>query len=508
MIGNIFWFGGWLIAVLILFSAGLKLPELGLRRRKRLSRVCSGCGALILVVAVAIFTSAALTRHDHHFDLTREHLFTPDLKALEVIESLTRPVRLTYFSRADDLEGIRAQRIVELLAQKSKFLDVVIIDPDINPRLARSAGVQAYNAALLEADGRRLVVKGTDETEIALGIQRILREERVEICFLDGHGEYPSDNYEFHTHVEKLAGHAMGHTHGAAEAVVQTISHGVGRFRGSLESLGYDIRVILPAVDGKIDARCKVIIDAGPRSAYSAIESAALASYLESGGSALLMYDLDFLIGVEHMRLLERLGLRLDKRMIVDPGLHYAADQEMVAVTAYEDHRITERISFSFYPGVRSLERLIPGDGITIIPLFYSSKTSYLQEFRDGIAIKRAEALAKQENIDERGPYLLAAASSGSFSSTSTREFRVIVVGDADFASNSFYPYMSNNRIAIAMVQWLAREESKALVSSRIPVPKTVNLVNQQRLAFILWLVVVLPCSIAGIGVLVWWRRR
>ncbi|HCU90303.1 MAG TPA: hypothetical protein DGR97_10175, partial [Gammaproteobacteria bacterium] len=497
MIGKIFWYGGWLIAVLILFSAGLKLPELILRRRKTWSRVCRGFGGLIIVVAVAVLTSAALTRHDKHFDLTRERLFTPDPKALEVIESLIRPVRLTYFSRADDPEGIRTQRIVELLGQQSKFLDIAIIDPGINPRLARSAGVQSYNAALLEADGRRLVVKGADETNIALGIQRILREERVEICFLEGHGEYPSDNYEFHTHVEKLGGHAMGHTHGSEEAVVQTISHGVGRFRRSLESLGYDIRVILPAVDGKIDTRCQVIIDAGPRSTYSAIESAALVSYLESGGSALLMYDLGFLLGAEHIQLLEHLGLRLDKRMIVDPGLHYAADEEMVAVTAYENHRITERMSFSFYPGVRPLERIIPVEGITITPLFYSSKTSYLQEFRDGMAFNGLEALAKQERLAESGPYLLAAASSGSFSSTSTREFRVIVVGDADFASNSFYPYMSNNRIAIAMVQWLAREEGRTLVSKRIPVPKAVNLVNQQRLALILWHVVALPCSIA-----------
>tara|TARA_B100001123_G_scaffold364620_1_gene423102 strand:+ start:163 stop:537 length:375 start_codon:yes stop_codon:yes gene_type:complete len=124
------------------------------------------------------------------------------------------------------------------------------------------------------------------------------------------------------------------------------------------------------------------------------------------------------------------------------------------------------------------------------------------------MAFNGLEALAKQERLAESGPYLLAAASSGSFSSTSTREFRVIVVGDADFASNSFYPYMSNNRIAIAMVQWLAREEGRTLVSKRIPVPKAVNLVNQQRLALILWLVVALPCSIAGVGIFVWWRRR
>jgi len=62
--------------------------------------------------------------------------------------------------------------------------------------------------AMLEADGRRVQVMGTDEGQIALGIQRVLRQRLITICFIEGHNEYPIDNFEFHTHFEGLAGHS------------------------------------------------------------------------------------------------------------------------------------------------------------------------------------------------------------------------------------------------------------------------------------------------------------
>ncbi len=508
MASNIIWFGGWLLAIFGLFVVGLRLSELVLERRGPKLRIGVGIAALGLVATVAVLASAALTRHDQHFDLTSERVFTPDPNALEVIASLERPVRLTYFYRASDPEGKRARRIVELLAQHNRLLSVSTVDPDVHPSLAQSAGLKIYNAALLEADGRRLMIHSTDEIDIAIGIQRVLRERRIEICFLDGHGQYPSDNYEFHTHAENLGGHGMDHAHGAADAVIETTSHGVGRLRRSLEALGYDIRVILPAVAGVIDKSCRVVIDAGPRSAYAALESSALAQYLDSGGSALLLYDIGFPISAEHARIIKRLGLRVEQDVVIDPALHYAADQEMVAVTAYESHTVTERMSFTFYPGARSLVRMTPAGGISLSPLFYSSNKSYRQSISDHSDSESIEH-AHQHDVDGgEGPHLLAAASSGSFGDASAGQFRAIIVGDADFATNSFYPYMSNNRIALAMVRWLARDEGSGAISARIPVPETVELTNRQRRLFVVWLVIVLPGLIAGLGAFVWWQRR
>ena len=48
---------------------------------------------------------------------------------------------------------------------------------------------------------------------------------------------------------------------------------------------------------------------------------------------------------------------------------------------------------------------------------------------------------------------------------------RAIAVGDGDFASNSFFPYMANSAFLISAVRWLAREDRGTTVASRTAVP-------------------------------------
>ena len=85
---------------------------------------------------------------------------------------------------------------------------------------------------------------------------------------------------------------------------------------------------------------------------------------------------------------------------------------------------------------------------------------------------------------------------------------RAVVIGDGDFASNSFLPYMANSDLALAAVRWLAREEKGTAVSSRIPVPPMILLTATQSRALFALIVVLLPLTIVGLGGLVWWSRR
>jgi ABC-type uncharacterized transport system involved in gliding motility auxiliary subunit len=83
-----------------------------------------------------------------------------------------------------------------------------------------------------------------------------------------------------------------------------------------------------------------------------------------------------------------------------------------------------------------------------------------------------------------------------------------VVVGDGDFASNSFLPYMANGDLALSMVRWLAREEHAPSVAPRIPVPSLVLLTKRQMQRIFLGIEVVLPLAVVLGGAVVWWRRR
>src|SRR3546814_4632722 len=94
------------------------------------------------------------------------------------------------------------------MGRRNPLLTVATVDPDKQPELARREGVRLYNAAVIEAAGRRVLVQGTDEAEIAIGIQRVLRQRAITVCFVEGHGELPIDAFELHSHLEGVSDHS------------------------------------------------------------------------------------------------------------------------------------------------------------------------------------------------------------------------------------------------------------------------------------------------------------
>ena len=162
-----------------------------------------------------------------------------------------------------------------------------------------------------------------------------------------------------------------------------------------------------------------------------------------------------------------------------------------------------------------SWTNLPTASGITAVPLIRSSKASYTRpvepvETRQvGLETLLVPATANPSESQPQ-PHILAVAVEGSWLTMipGTRPFRVVVVGDADFVSNSFFPYMANSDLLLSMVRWLVREERAPAVASRIPVPALILLTRPQMRQIFLVTEVLLPLSILSIGACIWWKRR
>lgn len=500
------WGTGWLAAVLILFVAGARLPlAMGLGAiASRLYAV--GCVAAGL--GVWLLANVALHLNDTHIDLTREKVYTPSATAMAVVDELRTPVHITYFYRSEDPIGQRARNILEVMGRRNPMLSVLTVDPDKQPELARREGVLLYNAAIVEAAGRRVLIQGTDEAEIAIGVQRVLRTRALTVCFLEGHGEFAMDGFEFHTHLEGVSDHSHGD---ASSQIIETAGHGVGRLRRVLEAQGYATAKLLLATTGAVPGDCTVVLDANPRTTFLPAESAALRRYLSAGGSALLMLDLGFVPEAGLARLLSDLGARLEQEVVVDPLSHYQRDAEMVAVTGYDPHPITRTLSLTFFPGIRPLTLTQPASGVEVTPILQSSRDSYARPVlpADARTVEGSSAPVAQvapQMADVR-PRVLGIAAEGTLAPGAS-PFRAVVIGDGDFASNSFLPYMSNSDLLVAAVRWLAREERGTAVRTRIPVPPMVLLTGAQSRWLFILIVIVLPLTVIAIGCAVWWSRR
>jgi hypothetical protein len=499
------WLGGWLVAIASIFWVALRLPlDIGYGSwRGKLYMA-----AIVLVsVGVCLLANVALHLHDGHVDLTREKIYTPSPAALRVVDSLDRDVAVTYFYNSRDPAAKRSRDVLEVMERRNPHFKLRAVDPDKEPTLARTSGIKIYNAAMIEAEGRRVLVQSTDEAEIALGIQRVLRERKITVCFVEGHGELPMDNFEFHTHLENAADHSHGD---ASSQVVEMPGHGIGRFRRALEAQGYDVQKLVLATRTEVPADCTVVVLASPRTTLLPAESKALRAYLQRGGSALFLFDLGFVLEPELERLMADLGMRFEQQVVIDPLSHYQNDPELVAVAGYDRHPVTQSLSLTIYPGIRPLSLAAPQGSVQVMPLLASSRDSYTR------AVATAEhrvAGVASAGVDAAstppvpGPRVLGAIAEGTIDGGS-RPMRVVAVGDGDFASNSFFPYMANSDLLLSAIRWLAREERNTAVAARVPVPPHILLTGMQTQLVFGIIVVLLPLSVVALGCFVWWRRR
>jgi ABC-type uncharacterized transport system involved in gliding motility auxiliary subunit len=491
--GSVLWFAGVVAALGILFAAGLKAPIV----LAAVGRLASKSLLVAASIGVTLLANLALFHHDAHLDVTREKAFTPSPEASAIIRNLTEPVSLTYFYQ-DQSPAARALNTMLLQLQRQNAnLAVRLVDTDRNPALASSQGVRVYNSAVLRTGDRRIEVITTDDREIALGLLRLLRRKETLICFGSSHGEYDIDNFEFHTHFEGT----HSHSHDAQGlAVVQMEKHGLGRLRRALEKLGIAVRKVTLTSVGNIPQDCAAFVEANPRTRYSPPEANLVRDYLRRGGSALFLIEPDYVLDDQLQAVLAAAGIGVRDGFVVDPVSHYFTDEQMIAVTQYGAHPVTRGLALSFYPGARPLERL-PVVGVETTTLIASSNSTYV--------IADRLDLQTDNKVKPRASVPLAIAAEGSYlGNTQNRPFRLIVFGDADFASNSFFPYLSNADVLLASLSWLIHEERAPTMRPPIEVLPTVTLTNVEMRSIFLLTVVLLPGLLALMGGAVWWLRR
>ncbi len=480
-------------AVATLFIAGLRAPRLYGR-----STWLVRCGLVFGAAGVALVANIALYKHDTHYDLTREQAFTPAEETLAIVRALDRDVDLVYFYQQQSPAGLAAKAMVELLGRTSPRLRVQTVDPDRNPGVANRLGVKLYNAAILRSGGEQIEVITTEDREIALGIQRLLRRDRRPVCVLTGHGEYDVDNFEFHTHFEGR----HSHSHDVqGMALVQMEQHGAGRLRRALEKLGYGVRKVTLGVEGAVPDACSCLIAMNPRTRFAPPDVQALEAWLTRGGSLLMLLEPDYEVDERLAALLARAGIKVGEGVVIDPTNHYYTDEQMIAISGYADHPATRGLALSFFPGARPVMPLA-APGVTAKPLFSSSASSMIVP-----AGRHTDRARPGTSPAESRP--LAVASQGALGSAGgPKPFRLIVVGDADFASNSFFPYLANADLALGTIAWLRGEERGPAMKPPIETLPTVVLTNRQMQGIFVLCVLLLPGLVMLAGAAVWWLRR
>jgi ABC-type uncharacterized transport system involved in gliding motility auxiliary subunit len=231
----------------------------------------------------------------------------------------------------------------------------------------------------------------------------------------------------------------------------------------------------------------------------------AIRAYLAAGGNALFLLDPFVSTGLEPV--IREYGIVVDDDIVIDEASHFWADVSSPAVSDYNRHQITRDLPLTFFPGARSLSptpQRVPGT--SVVPLLNSSKNSWGQTSPDRVGFVKGRDVPGPNTlmvVAQRRP-----AAAGDAPAPEGPRSRIAVVGDSDFATNSFFHIMGNGALFLNAVNYLAAQENLIGLQPRSADLPRINLTNRQMKATFFLSVLLVPALLAVVGTAVWWKQH
>lgn len=415
------------------------------------------------------------------WDWTQDQRNTLAPEIQQLLQSLSQPVTAyAFFTPQNDPTPV--QELLETFVYYSNGrFRYEIVDPLLRPGLAQQYGITRDGTLVLVTDERYEAVLFPTEEEIAKALIRLLYPEQRVVVFLQGHGERdPQDSGP----------------------------QGYALWRQELAGKNYQVIALDLAVEGyRLPENTRVVVVADPQQPLQAQELQVLQDFLAQGGALVLLLN----PSVEGSQALspgltalleERWGIRVQNTVVVDasspqPGIALAAQ--------YGQHPITERLQGwrTFFPLARHLELLETASPVNLVPLVMTSPRSWGET--DLAALSQTGGNVRFDpEVDVQGPLVLAAA--GEDESTGAR---LVVVGDADFASNAYYGELGNGLLALNLIDWTAEQEALLNIAPRNRIERQFN--PPTALVFnllVLTTVCLMPLGVVVLGMGIWAYRR
>ena len=451
------------------------------RQKKYWSIFLPIMSTFIIVFALNLW----ILENPHRVDLTAERVYSPDEKAIAILNALKEPITITFFYDARSRMMQDAKYLLTQYSQISPFITFNSYDPALEPSVAEKYQVKFAGSAIFQTKDRKILVNKPNETEFLNAIIRVASDAMGTVCFSDGHVESNPLSLQSHDHYENQA-HGHDHASGGKLLLLHE-RHGMGMARNALEVLGYSVEQRQLTRQSNSLEQCSLVVVASPQTAFSKKELMQLENFSEKGGALLLLLEPGVTTGLEPM-LMTR-GIAISEARVIDPERYYWTDKATPAISDYERHRVTRNLPMTFFPGVAELSPLprTKNTRNATTPLAFTSSSGVLELSSSSEGKRRALAVLAS-NADKQG--------------------NMIVVGDGDFATNSFYGAVGNGQFFLNMVSELLAHENLVNLSPRNYQVATLRLTNNQMQIVFFMTTVLGPLCLMLVGFLIWRTRR
>jgi ABC-type uncharacterized transport system involved in gliding motility auxiliary subunit len=442
--------------------------------------------ATLAVLAILGLVNFLAVRYASRIDLTENQLFTLAPQSQQVVQGLENPTRIVIF---DPVPNPQDRQLLESYRQAGSQFSFDYVNPYNDPRQAQAFGATQTGMAFVESGDTRRFLQNVSPSErlsertLTNALDQLVSDRALTVYFTQGHQEFAID--------------------GSDTGFLQAAT--------ALQDKSAVVQPLDLSKTKDVPQDASVVVVAGPAAEFFEAEVKALETYLNGGGSLMLLIAPRTSPGLDE--LLDPWGVTLDDRIVLDTsgsgqlvGLGPAAP----LVTDYGDHPITRDFGGgrSFFPLVRPVNvEEVPG--VTATPILQSNPQS------------RAEALSAKGELqfDEKappsGPYTLGVALSRPVVGATPAEgepppeSRLVVIGNATFATDGLFEQQLNGDVFLNSVSWLGQQTDATLsIRPREVTNRRITMTVQQQIGMGVFALLVLPLIGFGLAFLMWLRRR
>ncbi len=443
-----------------------------------------GSNTLVMTFAflgILIAVNVIAYQNQQTWDLTEDKQNTLAPETLRTLAMLPQEVKATAFYSSNMSYSVQdAQKLLQNFANNSKGkFSFRFVDPVQNPVAAKEAGITGDGKIVLYMGDRKEIVSYASETELVRALIRLMTPEQRTIYFIIGHGELSPE------------GSGQRSALRAAQA---------------LKDKNYTVKTLNLAAERQIPEDARALIIAGPLKPLLEDEVALIQSYLEKGGSLILLQDplpfTDF--GDAPDPLAEYIqniwGITLDNNLIFD----LSSNQPLLAITATynTEHAVTRGLNMiAVLPQARSVEIAQQPENVTQTSLVQTAQSSWGETDFEALKENRAEFDPQK---DKQGPLKLAIAAENS-----QTKGKIVVIGNSLFIGDDFFDTYGNSDLFLNSIDWAAEQENLINITPRTPRERTFVIPSQwQQVSIFLTSICFLPGMVLIAGIASWLARR
>lgn len=446
----------------------------------------------VFFAAILVVVQAVSVRNTHRYDVTRNKRFTLAEQTVDLLKRLDSDVQITGFFRKNTQQRLEAQELKKLYEHESGHVRFELVDPDQQPNVAETKRA-GYGDVVVEHETNRRVVKNLTEEKLTNAILLVTRKEQKVIYFTRGHDEKGLS-------VRERDGYSM--------------------VKRALEEDGYAVYDLSVVDFDAVPSDCDVLVIGGPRKDFLGSEADKLAAYLNDGGDAVFLLDprrsvpnLEAILKTYRVAM-DDVSL-FDELVISDAG-EQVFDATVTKVRRYENHAITRDFRvITMYPMARPV-RILPEKekrNVEARYLAYTERSAWGETDFNSFRVGQAS----RDTSDVQGPLpvalvaektITAADSTAKGSPGPDKISKIVVFGDSDFITNSFYGVLGNGDFFMNAMGYLAEEEDLLKIRARRGTGDQIFMTaSQGRLVLVLCLVL-LPLSVVATGTYVFAKKR